>query len=73
MNDQAQPKPGQATVERTFFTVEVVHGASPALNELACTIVRLGVESSISMARVQLHGRKNAPEIFLRFDGSVQP
>jgi hypothetical protein len=72
MSDRAQtnnPNPEAST----FFTVEVVHGASPELNNLACTMVRLAIESSIAVTRVQLLNRKNAPQIFLRYDGTIHP
>ena len=50
---------------RTFFTVEIVHGESAELNELANTIVTLGIESTVALARFQLIGHTSKPEIIL--------
>lgn len=61
MSDTTQKKP-----ESTLFTVEIIHGQSEELNALACTIVKLGVESVVACARVQLLNREHAPEVKLQ-------
>lgn len=57
---------------RTFFTVEIVHGLSAEMNDLACTIVQLGVEGAIACARMQMLNRKNHPEILLHSHKDVE-
>jgi hypothetical protein len=57
---------------RTFYTIEVVHGQSEELNDLALAIVRLGVETVIAEARTRLLDRKHAPQVSLRYEGTVQ-
>jgi hypothetical protein len=71
MSEPTQP-PKPISPVRIFYTVEVIHGASEELNNQACDIVRLGVESAIAVARMQLLNRKHAPKIFLRYEGTVQ-
>jgi len=72
MSELTQPNLAPLPPVRTFYTIEVIHGPSQELNDLAVNIVRLGVETIITEARIRLLDRKNAPQIYLRYEGTVQ-
>lgn len=60
------------TPTSSFFTVEVIHGPDAELNDIACNIARLGVESVVALSRFQLLNREHAPEVKIHKPGPVQ-
>ena len=66
MDEQAntnKPK-DEPLVSRTFFTIEI-RGGSKDLAFLATRIIELGMEVAIEEVKLNLHGKKGAPELFL--------
>jgi len=56
---------------RTVFTIEVIHGPSEEVNQIILSIVRLGAESAVAVARSQMVGRTDAPKITFYEDGRM--
>jgi hypothetical protein len=72
-NDQHNPNPiaPSEPLSQTFFTVEIC-GGSPDLNNLACRIIELGIESAIACVEVQMMNRHKVPKLILHRPGTVQ-